>query len=62
MAKVLELMARRKGLTTSYDNMSESGRAKRSVQQNLARKKRILSETDDADGPPDTRKKFLPSM
>ena len=31
MAKVLELMARRKGLTTSYDNMSESGRAKRKI-------------------------------
>jgi hypothetical protein len=28
MAKALEVMARRQGLSTSYDDISESGRAK----------------------------------
>ena len=41
MAKTLEIMARRQGLTTSYDNQSTSARAKRSSQQNRARQKRL---------------------
>jgi hypothetical protein len=55
MAKVLEVMARRKGLPTSY---AESGRAKCSEQHNSSRKKRMTCETDDPDGPPDTKRKF----
>ena len=58
MAKALEVMARRQGLSTSYDDISESGRAKHSKQQNLSRKKRLCNETDDAGGPPDTKTKF----
>ena len=58
MAKALEIMARRNGLPTSYADISEQGRLKRSEQQNLSRKKRLSSQCDDADGPPDTKKKF----
>ena len=56
MAKALEVMARRQGLSTSYDDISESGRAKRSDHQNISRKKRVAS--DDPEGPPDTKMKF----
>ena len=40
MAKALEVLARRQGLFTSYEDISESGREKRSNKQNLARKKK----------------------
>ena len=62
MAKALEVLARRQGLSTSYDDVSESGRTKRTKQQNLAKKKRLFSQGDDAEGPPDTKKKFQPGM
>ena len=41
MAKALEVLARRQGLFTSYEDISESGREKRSNKQNLARKKEL---------------------
>lgn len=50
MAKALEVMARRCGLPTTYDDISESGRLKRSHQQSLSRKKRVAR--DDPEGPP----------
>ena len=56
MAKGLEVMARRQGLSTSYADIFESGRAKRSDQQSISRKKRVAS--DDPEGPPDTKMKF----
>ena len=62
MAKALELIARRSGLQTSYENVSSDGRAKRIEKQNLARKKRLYQQTDDADGPPDTKRKFQPGI
>ena len=60
MAKSLEIMAVRKGLSVTYDNLSNDGRMKRSSQQNLARQKRYHKENDDPDGPPDTKRKFNP--
>ena len=57
MAKALEVLARRQGIFTSYEDISEGGREKRSNKQNLARNKRVA--TDDPEGPPDTKKKFL---
>ena len=56
MAKSLEVMACRKGLTTTYHSHSESARSKRSAQQGLARRKRFRDENDDPEGPPTTRK------
>ena len=60
MAKSLEIMARRQGLTMSYNDQSASSRSKRSAQQNHARQKRLRSENDDPEGPPDTKSKFNP--
>ena len=57
MSKSLQVMARRRGLPTTYDDLSQSARAQRSAKQNEARRKRYRQE-DDADGPPDTKKKF----
>ena len=61
MAKTLEIMAVRKGLSVTYDNLTNDGCMKQSSQQNLARQKRYHKENDDLDGPPDTKKKFNPS-
>ena len=58
MAKTIQIMARRKGLSTTYDDHSESAQIKRSAQQSLARRKRYRTENDDPEGPPDTKKKF----
>ena len=60
MAKTLEIMARRKGFSTTYDDQSESTRNKRSSQQSLARRKSYRTETDDPEGPPGTKRKFNP--
>ena len=61
MAKTLQIMAVRKGLSVTYEDLSEGARTKRSTQQTLARQKRYNGndkENDDPDGPPDTKKKF----
>ena len=61
MAKSFEIMARGRGLLTSYEDQTPTGRNKRSKQQNSARKKR-LRYTDDVDntmGPPDKRANFI---
>jgi len=61
MAKTLQIMAVRKGLSVTYEYLSEGVCTKRSIQQNLARRKRYSyndKENDDPDGPPDTNKKF----
>lgn len=60
MAKSLQIMACRKGLTADYSSPAESARLKRSAQQNQARRKRFRTENDDPEGPPDTKKKFNP--
>lgn len=60
MAKSLEIMARRKGLSTAYDSPLQSDRIKRSAQQSLARRKRYRQENDDPEGPPDTKRTFNP--
>ena len=41
MAEALEVLARRQGLLTSYEDISESEGKKRSKKQNLARKKEL---------------------
>jgi len=61
MAKTLEIMAVRKELSVTYDNLSNDGPMKQSSQQNLARQKRYHKENDDPNGPSDTKKKFNPS-
>lgn len=61
MAKSFEIMARGRGLLTSYEDQTPTGRDKRSKQQNSARRKR-LRYTDDVDnpmGPPDKRANFI---
>lgn len=59
MVKALEVIARRQGLTTTYEDLSEKARLKRSDQQNSARKKHYFEkDEDDQDGPPDTKRKF----
>uniref|UniRef100_A0A1X7V421 Uncharacterized protein n=1 Tax=Amphimedon queenslandica TaxID=400682 RepID=A0A1X7V421_AMPQE len=50
MARALEVLAKRQGFT-SYKDISASGRAKRSSQQNLAIQKMV--GTDDPEWPPD---------
>lgn len=60
MAKALEVIANYRGISTTYEKLTESERAKRSKQQNLARAKRFSSQKeDDADGPPDTKRKHI---
>ena len=56
MSTTLELMAQSRGLTTTYENLTESGREKRLQQQSASRRKRIREiSNDDAEGPPDTK-------
>lgn len=62
MAKALEVIAREKGLSTTYEDQSIEARAHRSEQQNNARKKRLIQCSDDSEEPPDTKKKFVEGM
>lgn len=63
MSRCLEMMARRRGLSTNYDNLSLSACSKRSAQQNCARRKRLWNnENDDPDGPADTKRTFNPGV
>ena len=57
MAKALEVLARRQGLFTSYEDISESEWKKRSKKTEFSKEKGVA--TDDPEGPPDTKKKFL---
>ena len=60
MAKSFEIMAGGRGLLTSFEDQTPTGRDKHSKQQNSARWKR-LRYTDDVDnpmGPPDKRANF----
>ena len=57
MAKGIEIMAKRKGLSTSFDSPSESARSKRKDQQNRARRKRLHTD-NDPEGPPDRKCAF----
>ena len=60
MAKTLEVIANYHGISTTYEKLTENERTKRSKQQSLARTKRFSSEKcDDADGPPDTKRKHI---
>ena len=61
MAKTLEVMARQKGVSTTFEGTTASATGQRSKQQSEARRKRrrmVYVDDDDADGPPDTKKKF----
>ena len=62
VAKCLEIMATIKGISTSYEDKTPTGRMKRSQQQNSARRKRLRSTTDDAEGPPDKHTDFQSGM
>ena len=57
MAKGIGIMAKRKGLSTSFDSPSESARSKRTDQQNRARRKRLHTD-NDPEGPPDRKRAF----
>ena len=57
MAAALEHLAKRKGITTSYEDLSPASRAARTMVANKARnRKRVAS--DDAEGPPDKHRDF----
>lgn len=60
MAKSLQIIACRNGLSTDYESQSEASRSKRSAKQSMARRKRLRldDKIDDAEGPPDTKKSF----
>ena len=58
MAKTLEVMARQKGLSTTFEATTPSASGQRSKQQSEARRRMIYVDDDDADGPPHTKKKF----
>ena len=55
MKASLEHLARSKGISTSYEDLSPAARAKRSGVANKARSRRRARE-DDGDGPPDKRR------
>ena len=58
MAKRMEILARGRGLCTSYENVTQSSCLQRSNLQNKVRSKRYSRENDDPDGLPDINKKF----
>ena len=58
MSKALEVIALGEGLRTSYEGHNESKTASHSKQQSAARRKRMLRDIDDAEGPPDSQKAF----
>ena len=58
MVKGLEVIAKKSGLSVSYEDQSVVARGHRSNQQNKARKKRFIEIPDDPEGPPDTKRKF----
>lgn len=62
MARCLEIMASRKGYTTTYECQSNCSRKKRASQHNKARQKRLRRDCDDPECPPDTKRKFKSSM
>ena len=61
MAKSMQIIACRNGLSIDYESPSVASRTKRSSKQCMARRKRLrLDDTiDDAKGPPDTKKTFI---
>ena len=61
MAKSFVIMARGRGLLTSYEDQTPTGRDKRSKQQNSARRKRLryTDALDNTMGPPDKRANFI---
>lgn len=59
MSTSLELMAQSRGLPTTYDDLTESARVKRSRQQSASRRKRLRQDPEDnPEGPPDSKKAF----
>ena len=57
MAATLEHVARQKGISTSYEDMSVDAQRRRAQKQNLARRKRRARD-DDAEGLPDKHHDF----
>ena len=57
MPATLEHVARQKGISTSYEDMSVDAQRRRAQKQNLARRKRRARD-DDAEGPPDKHHDF----
>ena len=53
----LEHVARQKGISTSYEEMSLEAQRRRAQRQNQARRKRRF-RGDDAEGPPDKHHDF----
>ena len=57
MAAALEHLAKRKGITTSYEDLSLASRAARTMVANKARSRKRAA-SDDAEGPPDKHRDF----
>ena len=55
LAKCLEIMAAKRGISTTYEDTTPTGRHKHTQQQNSSRRKRLHNSDDDDDpmGPPD---------
>lgn len=58
MAAVLEHLAKRRGITTAYENLSPASRATRTMVSNKARSRKRAA-SDDAEGPPDKQQDFI---
>ena len=57
MTDMVRHLASLRGLKTTYEDLSEAERLKRSTRANKSRRKRRRGE-DDGDGPPDKKKNF----
>ena len=58
MAAALEHPAKRRGIMTSYEDLSLASRAARTMVANKARSRKRAA-SDDAEGPPDKHRDFI---
>ena len=59
MVAVLQHLAEREGMATTYEDRTPAARKKRAAKANAARKKRRCQEDEDAQGPPDRNSDFI---
>ena len=58
MAAALDHLAKRQGITTSYEDLFPASRATRTLVANKARSRKQAA-SDDAEGPPDKHQDFV---
>ena len=58
MAAALEHLAKRRGITTSYEDLSPASRATHTKLANQARSRKRAA-SDDPEGPPDKHQDFI---